>query len=54
MRPVALRRKNAPFAGNDDGAENWTAVASLIETCKLYAVDPRCYLPQTLTRLVNG
>ncbi len=54
MRPVALSRKNALFAGSDDGAENWAAVASLIETCKLNAVDPQHYLAQTLTRLVNG
>ncbi len=54
MRPVALSRKNALFAGSDDGAENWAAVASLVETCKLNAVDPQRYLAETLTRLVNG
>ena len=54
MRPVALSRKNALFAGSDDGAANWAAVASLIETCKLNAVDPQCYLAETITRLVNG
>ena len=42
------------FAGSDDGAANWAAVASLIETCKLNAVDPQCYLAETITRLVNG
>lgn len=54
MRPVALSRKNALFAGSDDGAVNWAAVASLVETCKLNAVDPQRYLADTLTRLVNG
>ncbi len=54
MRPVALSRKNALFAGSDDGAENWAIVASLVETCKLNAVDPQRYLADTLTRLVNG
>ncbi len=54
MRPVALSRKNALFAGSDDGAHNWAAVASLVETCKLNAVDPQRYLAETLTRLVNG
>ena len=49
-----MSRKNALFAGSDDGAENWAAAASLIETCKLNAVDPQRYLAQTLTRLVNG
>jgi hypothetical protein len=28
-------------------------VASLIETCKLSAVDPQAYLTNTLTRLLN-
>jgi hypothetical protein len=54
MRPVALSRKNSLFAGSDDGAENWAIVASLVETCKLNAVDPQRYLAETLTRLVNG
>jgi len=47
-------RKNALFAGSDEGGENWAAVASLIETCKLNGVDPQRYLTQLLTRLVNG
>ncbi len=54
MRPVALGRKNALFAGSDEGAENWAAVASLIETAKLNGVDPQRYLTDLLTRLVNG
>jgi transposase len=29
---MALTRKNALFAGHDDGAQNWAIVASLIET----------------------
>ena len=32
-RPVALGRKNALFAGCDEGAEAWASIASLIETC---------------------
>jgi hypothetical protein len=31
-------RKNALFAGSDEGAENWALLASLIETCKLHGV----------------
>lgn len=53
MRPVALTRKNALFAGHDDGAENWAVIASLIETCKLNGVDPETYLADVLARLVN-
>ncbi len=51
---MALSRKNALFAGSDEGAENWAAVASLVETCKLNAVDPQRYLSELLTRLVEG
>jgi hypothetical protein len=54
IRPIALNRKNALFAGHDAGAENWAIIASLIETCKLNAVDPSAYLTRTLTALVNG
>ena len=54
IRPIALNRKNALFAGHDAGAENWATIASLIETCKLNAVDPQAYLTATLTAIVNG
>jgi transposase len=53
MRPQALTRKNALFAGHDDGAANWAILASLIETCKLNGVEPQAYLADVLTRLVN-
>jgi transposase len=54
MRPIALNRKNALFAGSDEGAENWAMLASLIETCKLHSVNPEAYLTDVLTRLVNN
>jgi transposase len=53
MRPQVLTRKNALFAGHDDGAENWAILASLIETCKLNGVEPQAYLAHVLVRLVN-
>ena len=53
-RDIALNRKNALFAGHDAGAENWAIIASLIETCKLNAVDPQAYLTNALTAIVNG
>jgi len=46
-------RKNALFAGHDQGAENWAAIASLVETCKLHGVDPQIYFADVLTKLVN-
>ena len=54
IRPIALNRKNALFAGSDGGAENWAVVASLIETCKLNAVDPQAYLSDVITKIVTG
>ena len=53
IRPIALNRKNALFAGSDGGAEHWAVIASLIETCKLNAVEPLGYLTDVLTRIVN-
>jgi hypothetical protein len=54
IRPIALNRKNALFAGHDRGGVHWGIIASLIETCKLNAVDPQAYLADILCRLVNG
>jgi transposase len=53
IRPIVLNRKNALFAGHDEGAENWACIASLIETCKLNGVDPQTYFTDVLTKLVN-
>ena len=53
IRPIALNRKNALFAGHDAGAENWGIIASLIETCKLNGVELHDYLTATLSAIVN-
>ncbi len=39
IRPIALNRKNALFAGHDEGGRTWARIASLIETCKLNDVE---------------
>lgn len=54
IRPIALNRKNALFAGSDGGGEHWAVIASLIETCKLIGVEPHAYLADVITRIVNG
>jgi transposase len=54
IRPIALNRKNALFAGSDGGGEHWAVVASLIETCKLSRVEPQAYLTDVITKIVNG
>jgi transposase len=54
IRPIALNRKNALFAGSDGGGEHWAVIASLIETCKLCSIEPHNYLTDVITRIVNG
>src|SRR3954449_32616 len=54
IRPLALTRKNALFAGSDGGAGRWAVLASLIESCKLLGVEPHAYLGDVITRIVNG
>lgn len=54
IRPLALNRKNALFAGSDEGGDNWSVIATLIENCKLSGIDPHAWLADTLTKLANG
>jgi transposase len=54
IRPIALTRKNALFAGNEVGAENWAMLASLVATCKLSDVSPVDYIATTLRAILNG
>jgi transposase len=54
IRPIALNRKNALFAGSDGGGDNWAVIATLIENCKLNGVDPYAYLADVLAKIVNG
>jgi transposase len=54
MRPVALGRKNALFAGADRGGRHWAILASLIQTAKLNDVDPLALLTDVLERIVSG
>ena len=54
MRPIALNRKNALFAGHDLGGENWAVLATLVETCKLHNVNPEAYLTDVLGKLVGN
>jgi transposase len=53
IRGIALGRKNALFAGSNEGAENSSCHASLIETAKLNGVNPHAWLTDILTKLVN-
>jgi transposase len=54
MRPVALGRKNALFAGSDNGGRHWAIIATLIQSAKLNDVDPLAWLTDVLERIVSG
>src|SRR5215218_569955 len=54
IRPIALGRKNALFAGSDGGAHHWAIVASLVATAKLNGVEPLAWLTDVLERMVSG
>lgn len=53
IRPIALNRKNALFAGHDEGGKAWGRMASLIETAKINGVEPHAYLKATLEKIAN-
>lgn len=54
IRPIALNRKNALFAGHDEGGRAWGRIASLIETAKINGVEPFAYLKTTLEAIAAG
>ena len=54
IRSPAMNRRNALFAGHDEGGRNWARFASLIGTCKLNGVEPYAYLVDLFRKLANG
>ncbi|WP_418161270.1 transposase domain-containing protein [Benzoatithermus flavus] len=52
--PLVFTRKNALFAGHDEGAGNWGRIASLIETAKRNGVDPVAYLTVILGAIARS
>ena len=54
IRPVALTRKNALFAGHEVGAENWALLTSIVATCKLNDINPVAYIANTLQAILDG
>ena len=54
IRPITLNRKNALFAGHDEGGKAWGRIASLIETSKINGVEPFAYLKATLEAIAAG
>ena len=54
IRPLTLNRKNALFAGHDEGGRAWARIASLIETAKMNGVEPFAWLTATLQAVAAG
>lgn len=54
IRPLTLNRKNALFAGHDEGGRTWARLASLIGTCKLNGVEPYAYMKALLEAIAAG
>ncbi len=54
IRPVALGRKNALFAGSEEGVRRWAIVGSLVETAKLNGIEPFAWLQDVSIRMVEG
>ena len=54
IRPSVLTRKNALFAGSDEGARHWAMAMTLIQTARLNGVEPMAWLTDVLERVVSG
>ena len=54
IRPIALLRKNALFAGSEVGGRNWAVMASIIGTCRLNGIEPYAYLTWVFEQMAKG
>lgn len=54
IRPLALNRKNALFAGSDEGGDDWAVIATLIENSRLSGINPHDWMPRTRVALAKG
>ena len=54
IRPQAITRKNALFAGSDGGGRAWATIATLLTTAKINGVDPYKWAKLTLERIAAG
>jgi transposase len=54
IRSPAMNRRNALFAGHDEGGRNWARFASLIGSCKMNGVEPYAFLRDLFISLANG
>lgn len=54
IRPIALLRKNALFAGSEIGGRNWAVMASIMGTCRMNGVEPYAYLTWVFEQMAKG
>jgi transposase len=54
IRPQAITRKNALFAGSDGGGRAWATIATLLTTAKINGVDPYAWAKLALERIAAG
>ena len=50
---MALGRKNYLFCGSDAGGRRAACLYTILETCKLNAVNPQAYLTDVLARVAD-
>jgi len=53
MRGPVLGRKNYLFCGSDAGGQRAACFYTIVETCKLNAIDPHAYLTDILGRIAD-
>lgn len=51
---MTITRKNALFAGHDEGGRSWARIASLVATAKVNGVERFAYLKATLEAVAAG
>lgn len=54
LRPWAIGRKNWLFFGSEAGGARAAAIVTIIENCRMQALDPYRYLCETITALHAG
>lgn len=54
IRPVAVTRKAALFAGSEAGGAHWAIATTLIRTALMNGVEPEAWLARVLQMMVRG
>jgi transposase len=53
IRPLTLGRRNWTFLGSDTGGDRAAVFYTLIQTCKLNAINPEAYLADVIGRIAD-